>query len=203
MKATISSIICFGYKELGGPTRVISLWDNPKVWSGNVNADKWLCERIAEILADADMVVTHNGKRFDWKFIQTRFMVHGIPFLPKIKHFDTCLVARGNLLSYNNKLGTIAGLAGGKKLDSGGWELWEKVYYRDLKAMRTMAHYCKGDVIALEKAYLKLRPLGSVVPHFKGECKSCGSKGIKRSGFRYTAAKKIQRYQCNDCKSYI
>jgi len=214
MKATITSIICVGYKVLGEKrTHCINAWDYPE-WETDVNNDKKVCEEIYNVLKDADAVVTHNGVRFDWKHLQTRLMVNGLPTLSKIKHIDTCLVARRNLLSFNNRLGYLGEwLVGDSKLENGGWELWVKVNKRVKSACKLMTKYCKQDVILLEKVFEKLRPFIKNLPNrnlyrsthkmINGEyvCPTCGSPNIKRNGWCYTQTLKYQRILCLHCGS--
>ena len=212
MKATITTIICVGWKQLGKKrTHCINAWDFPE-WENDINDDKKVCQAIYEVLKDADALVTHNGVRFDWKHLQTRLMFHGLPVLAKVKHIDTCLVARKNLLSFNNRLGYFGDwLVSDSKLENGGWELWVKVSKRIKSAQKLMTKYCKQDVILLEKVFDKLKPFIKNLPNrnmfrtFIQEadvCPSCGSIDIIKNGNAYTATRMYQRYMCNHCGSF-
>jgi len=215
MKATITTIICVGYKELYSKrTHCINAWDFPN-WEIDINDDKEVCKAIYEILKDADAVVTHNGKRFDWKHLQTRFMLNGLPPLPNIPHIDTCLIARRNLLSFNNRLGYLGEwLVSDTKLDNGGWELWVRVSKRIKSACKLMTKYCKKDVDLLEKVFLKLMPFIKNLPNRnidrsqqniidgKYVCPSCGSNDTRRNGWSYSKTTKCPRFVCKQCHSY-
>lgn len=212
MKATITSLICVGWKELGSKrTHCINAWDYPASWDKDINDDKEVCKAIYEVLKDADAVVTHNGKRFDWKHLQTRFLINGLPPLHNIVHIDTCTVARSNLLSFNNKLGYLSEwMDGDTKLENGGWELWVKVSKRIKYAQKLMTKYCKQDVVVLEKVFLKLRPFIKNIPNrnhfntnknFDKVCPTCGSADLIGWGFAYTKTSSYQRYRCKTCHS--
>jgi len=215
MKATITSIICVGWKELNKKkVHCINAWDYKKTWAKDINDDLEVCKAIHEVLKDADAVVTHNGRRFDWKHLQTRFLINGLPPLPNIPHIDTCLVSRRNLLSFNNRLGYLGEwLVGDTKLENGGWELWVKVANRTKSACVKMTRYCKQDVVLLEKVFLKLRPFIKNLPNRNIDrttqqmvdgvwlCPNCGSKDIKKNGWAYTKTMKYQRFYCRHCKT--
>lgn len=211
-KASITSIICFGFKVFGEKkVSCVNAWDFEKRWKKNVNDDYEVVKKAYDILKDADAVVTHNGKRFDWKFLQTRLLFHRLPLLPKINHIDTCAVSRGNLMAYNNKLNTLGKfLIGEEKLENGGWDLWVKVLERDKKSTKLMSDYCKQDVLLLEKVFKRLIPLVKNMPNqnlylvggSKRVCPSCGSTRLISSGIRATTTRTYRRYSCKDCGSW-
>lgn len=207
LKATINSIICFGYKIFGEKqTHCINAWDF-KSWKKDVNDDKEILEKISKVFENTDCVVTHNGKRFDWKFIQTRLLKHGLPPIPKIIHIDTCSIAKSHLLAFNNRLQTLAKfMTSEEKLENGGWELWVKVLQRDKKSMELMTKYCKQDVIALEAVFKKLRPFINQMPnynmystHDKPACPNCGSTIVVKNGTRTQKNGIYQQFKCNSC----
>lgn len=207
LKASINSIACVGWKRLGeSEVHCIHSWDYP-TWAEDVNDDKALCAAIYEVLKDADCVVTHNGKRFDWKFLQTRLLYHGLPVLPKLHHVDTCAEVKKNLYVFNNRLNTVARfLTDVEKMEHDGWDMWVSVHQRDPEAMKMMSQYCMQDVLVLEEVFKKLRPVIESLPNhnlfspFKEKvCPNCGSSRIKSEGKRYTKTRAYRRYCCQDC----
>lgn len=210
LRASITSIICAGWKVLGSEeTNCICAWDYPG-WTDNVNDDEEVCKAIYAVLRDADCVVTHNGKKFDWKFLQTRLRFHGLPPLPTIHHVDTCSEAKKHLFVLNNRLNTIARfLTEKEKLDHEGWDLWVKVHGRDLQAMQKMREYCVQDVIVLEEVFRSLKPLIKTLPNANlfepakvNVCPNCGSTRLLSNGRRYTTTKIYKRYICGDCNRW-
>lgn len=206
LKASITSIICAGWKVLGEKrVHCINAWDF-KRWKRNVNDDFEVVKAISKILSGADCVVTHNGKRFDWKFLQTRLIYHGLPPLPPILHIDTCVEAK-KLMIFNNRLDTVAKfLTNQRKLENGGWDLWVDVHARKPKALKLMEKYCKQDVRALEAVYLRLRPLMKNIPNHNlwtdgmhKACINCGSVKLRKNGTRIRVNKILQAWQCCNC----
>lgn len=211
LKATVNTIICFGWKLFGKDQQAVSCvnaWDYAS-WAYDINDDRAVCLAAYDILKDADAVITHNGRRFDWKFLQTRLLFHGIPPLPKINHIDTCVLAKSNLFLFNNKLNTVAKfLTEEEKIDNGGWDLWVRVSQRENEACRLMSEYCQQDVITLEAVFRELRPFAVNLPNHglftegaKRVCPSCGSSRHVKYGTRHTKAARYQRFMCTDCRS--
>lgn len=210
LKATITSIICAGYKVFGSgrKTKVLNAWDYAE-WKKDVNDDRKLVKAIRDVLVGADAVVTHNGKKFDWKYLQTRIIKHGLDPLPRIAHIDTCELAKRHMYSFNNRLGYLGEqFVSDRKLDNGGWNLWVDVFNRCPKAQKKMSLYCKQDVDLLEKLFLKLRPFALNLPNqaiTSGNdhtCPTCGSYNVIKQGTRLTKTKEYHRYQCNECGSW-
>jgi len=210
LKSSINSIICAGWKVYGEKeTHCINAWDFPQ-WKKDVNDDKPLLKAFIDVLLSADAVVTHNGKRFDWKVLQTRLLINGMDPLPRIKHIDTRQVAKTHTSFFNNKLDTLGQeIVGDRKLENGGWDLWVKVQQRDKKAMEIMTRYCKQDVDLLAKVFKKMLPLISDIPNYNmysnkdddDTCPNCGSTRIEKMGFLTTKSSIKQRYRCKDCGS--
>lgn len=210
LKASVTSICCIGYKILGEKeTQCINAWDFPQ-WELDVNDDKPVLEAFLPIVQSADMIVTHNGKNFDKKYLQTRLIMHELETLDKTAHGDTKQIASSNYFFIDNKLQTLGEeLFGERKLDHEGWELWEKTHGRDPEAMRTMEAYCKQDVNLLEKVFRRFRPQIKDIPNhnllnpYKEKvCPSCGSSRLRSEGRRHTKTKSYRRYICADCRSW-
>lgn len=211
LRATVSTVICAGWKYYGHKgVECINAWDF-KNWKKDINDDYEVVKSIHKILKNADAVVTHNGKRFDWKFIQTRILYHGLEPLGKIPHIDTKATASRHLFSFNNRLGYLGQwMVNDKKLDHEGWDLWVNVSEDCEKAKKKMTKYCKQDVLLLEKIFDKLKPIVQEIPNYnlflKGhrkKCPKCGSINIRSNGWRHTQTVSYRRYACGDCGAWF
>lgn len=162
---------------------------------------------LRDLLDEADIVVAHNGKAFDIKKIQARFLKHGIPPASPFRMVDTLLVARSQFALTSNKLDYLARILGlGKKLDTGGLDLWVDCDNGDLAAWQKMIDYNIQDVVLLEKVYHKLLPWISNHPNLAlytlatdPVCPKCGSSSLQWRGYAYTNVSVFRRFQCNDC----
>lgn len=210
IKSSHNSIICFGYKWYGEKkTKIINAWDY-KAWGKDVNDDKDLCRDVAEIIKQADCIVTHNGVKFDWKVIQTRLYINNLPLLPKIIHIDTKKLASRFLFLNDNRLNTVARYSNIQKMENGGWDLWCKVMERDPKAMKLMSAYCKKDVDVLEAVFKRLLPFVSNMPNynlFRRDavecCSNCGGFNIIKQGQKVMKTRIVQKLKCTDCGSWM
>lgn len=208
LRASVSSVCVIGWKVFGEKkTHTMSLWDYPE-WEKDVNDDAPLLRDFAKIIAEADCVVTHNGKGFDWKHLQTRLILAGEGVLDDgIAHVDTKAISSKKFFFIDNKLQTLAEeLFDESKLEHEGWQLWVDTVNRVPKAMRLMAEYCKQDVILLEKVYRKFRALAPqspnhniINPYKEKVCPRCGSSRLQSWGRRVTRTKVYKRYRCHDC----
>lgn len=191
--------------------------DSPKVMykdqrnKKNIEDDKDLLKGIWKLLDEADIIITQNGRKFDQKKLNARFVINGMQPPSSYKHIDTCLLAKkhfgftSNKLEYmTDKLCTKYKKQSHKKFP--GQELWTECLKGNIEAWKEMEKYNKYDVLSLEELYYVLIPWDSSINfnlyHDSTEhvCK-CGSKDLQRYGYAYTSVSKFQRYKCKSCGS--
>lgn len=147
------AVICLSYKWEDEDQVYNLRWDDNQ-------CDKFLIEQFVEVLNEADLIVAHNGDRFDIKWLKTRALYHRIPMLPKYPQFDTLKVAKSKLLLNSNKLDYIAKFLGFEGKNSTNIDLWLDIIFKKCdKAMNEMLEYCDEDVRQLEKVYHELKNL--------------------------------------------
>jgi DNA polymerase III epsilon subunit-like protein len=147
------AIICVSYKWLGEDTVYNLTWDKNQ-------CDKFLIEQFVEVLNESDMIVAHNGDRFDIKWFKTRALFHRIPTLPNYKQFDTLKVAKSKLYLNSNRLDYIAKFLGFEGKIQTTPDLWNQVVsVNNREALKDMLDYCDEDVRQLEKVYNELKYL--------------------------------------------
>jgi hypothetical protein len=177
----------------------------------NVQNDKKLLEGMWKLLDECDAVLTQNGKRFDIKKLNTRFVINGMQPPSSYKHIDTYQIAKSkfgftsNKLEYmTDKLCTKYKKLKHKKFP--GHEMWFECLKGNKKAWKAMEKYNKYDVLSLEELYTKLAPWESPInfslyeDHLTPTC-SCGSTKFIKIGYAYTGTGKFQRYRCKSCGS--
>lgn len=153
------AIICVSYKWLGEEQVYNLKWDDNQ-------DDRFLIEQFVEVLNESDLIIAHNGDRFDIKWLKTRALYHRIPMLPNYKQFDTLKVAKSKLYLNSNRLDYIAKFLGYEGKNKTSIDLWTDIMFKKCpKAMETMLEYCDEDVRQLEKVYNELKYLDNPKLH--------------------------------------
>jgi hypothetical protein len=165
-------------------------------------------------LTDCDIVIAQNGKAFDLKKINARFIEAGLPPVPPLKVIDTMLVAKDVAKFTSNKLEWLSKhLTDTPKYahsEFPGMELWTECLKGNPKAWRVMKKYNCIDVPATEKLYLKLRPYMVGHPNLANyydddtmRCPRCASTDLKvMHKPALTQAGKYSLYQCSCCGGF-
>lgn len=200
-------MLSFAYKWLDEKSvNVVSLPDF-KGYSKSKTNDKDLVKALWKLFDEADIIIAHNAVSFDVKKSNAKFIEHGLPPPSPYKIIDTKLVARRYFNFNSNKLDDLGNILGlGRKIDTGGFELWLGCASGDKSAWKKMCAYNKQDVVLLEKVYLKLRSWMNPHPHVgaldghRGNCPACNSTNLQKRGFGIRGNQiRVQRYQCIDC----
>ena len=172
--------------------------------------DLVIAEQIHELFDQADIVVAHNGNRFDQAKARTRMAVHGLAPPSRFQEVDTLMVARGNFAFSSNKLDDLGEALGlGRKMDTGGFGLWLGCMADDPRAWAKMRRYNRSDVELLEAIYLALRPWMPRHPNMAliadrpNACPKCGSEeGMVLRRYKNNAVTRRAQYQCKACGGY-
>lgn len=211
-----------GYRERIGPEAIVEerkviciCWKfegqdkvHSVTWDKKQNDYKAI-KKFIEVANKADVLVGHNGDRFDIPWVRTRALYHRLEWPPKPISTDTLKRARGNFRFNSNKLDYIAQyLKVGKKIDTGGFGLWKDVIDGQEEALQRMVDYCKQDVVILEKVHQIIENYVPVTLHAgvlrggeKWTCPRCASDDVHQFNKRTTKTG-IVRFQmrCKSCK---
>ena len=203
LRSDLGFVIVFGYKWLHEKKAHAIVIDPDSLRKFD---DRKLLIEASKLIAEADIVVGHFASVFDRRFIQGRLLIHGLPPIPPVKMRDTCMMARSIANYSSNRLKHLAKILGlsNQKLENGWPESWFKVMQGDPKALKGMAKYCKGDVLAVEELYLKLRPFDNPHPRLIADRTKCGVCGgnVEYRGVAYVGQNKYRRYVCRSCRKW-
>lgn len=200
-------VLSWSAKWLGAPAKETMYQDQRG--RRNLENDKPLLAGIWELLDEADVVISQNGKQFDIKKLNARFVVNGMKPTSSFKHIDTLQIAKKHFGFTSNKLEYMTGklCTKYKKLTHKkfpGFEMWKECLAGNIEAWKAMEEYNKYDVLSLEELYTKLIPWDNTVnfnlydDNAVNVCK-CGSSTFNRNGHFYGASGKYQRYSCGKC----
>lgn len=193
-------------------------WDNGEVYSSVLTSEEVLNqedERIVyecwSLLDNCDVVVAHNGKRFDIKKVNGYFLKYGLPKPSSYKVIDTLEIAKKHFNLPFKSLEYLAKFLNVElKQDSGGIQTWIDCDRGCPEALETMEYYNRGDVVTLREIHNKLKGWdnnGVNISLYNDShdflCTHCGSDNISviTDKFAYTPQRKYQLYRCNDCQA--
>lgn len=170
--------------------------------------DSRILKLLHNTLDAADIVIAHNGNKFDIPKINTRFVLKGLNPPSPYKQIDTYDIAKRQFSFSSNSLDAIATFFGIDNKDPHDFQLWKDCMDGNQEALIRLLKYNNKDVQILEEVYLKLRPWIKNHPNVNviaessiPTCTHCGSSNIERifdSSYN-TQAFKYPVYRCKDC----
>lgn len=204
-------LLAWAAKWLGDPASKIMYMDQRN--AKNIEDDRKILEGIWKLLDEADIVITQNGKAFDEKKLNARFILNGMKPPSSYKHIDTKQIASRRFAFTSNKLEYMTDklCKKFKKQQHAkffGFNLWKECLNGNMKAWKEMEKYNKYDVLSLEELYEKLQPWDRSInfnvysDDIATQC-SCGSKRLQKNGHAYTSVGKYQRYSCAVCGAEV
>ena len=191
----------FAYKWLGD--------NSPVCLSRRTHTEKELVHKLRALMNEADITIAHNGDAFDLKKARAKFVQFDMKPPAINRSVDTKKIAKSQFAFNSNSLNDLGETLGlGKKIDTGGFNLWLGCMQNDRKSWSLMEKYNKRDVELLEKVYLRLRSWAPNHPSLavldgRSGCNKCGSANVQSRGTRAALNKKHYRYQCRDCGGWF
>lgn len=201
-------LLAWAAKWLGDPASKTMYQDQRN--ASDIQDDKKILKGIWKLIDEADVIITQNGKSFDEKKLNARFILNGMKPPSSVRHIDTLRIAKkkfgftSNKLEYmTSKLCTKYKKLTHKKFP--GFELWKECMKGNKKAWDEMKTYNIHDVLSLEELYTKLQPWDNSInfnvysDQIRPTTCSCGSTNFKSHGWRYTNSGKYRRFICRQC----
>lgn len=175
--------------------------------------DERIVYEIWSLLDNCDIVVAHNGKRFDVKKVNGYFLKYGLPKPSSYKVIDTLEIAKKHFNLPFKSLEYLAKFLNVElKQDSGGIQTWIDCDRGNPEALATMKFYNRGDVVTLREIHNKLKGWdnnGVNIALYNDNhdtlCTHCGSDDVSvlTDKYAYTPNRKYQVYRCNSCKAVL
>lgn len=169
---------------------------------GNVKSedDTQLCEEVFSLLNQADIVIAHNGRRFDVKKVNARLILNGFPKPSSYRVIDTLEIAKEQFAFTSNKLEYLTDKLCRKKKSKHnkfpGYLLWKECLAENPEAWQEMEDYNIDDVLSLEELYIILSSWSTKLPNFDVYCDEIlDMDEWEKEGFAYTQYGKYQKYR--------
>lgn len=211
-----TEILSFAYEYENGGGEFYGAWQDPNWEPGLLKRDRdeWLMRRLWAFLDSVDVVVAHNGNKFDQKKANARFLRYGMTPPSHYIEVDTLLLSRTFFGLDSHKLDDLAahlGLEG--KVSHSGIDLWEGVMLGNAKDQADMGEYNVRDTALLAEVFPLLEPWVGFngkgrkfnrllwLPEMELRCPTCLSWDLVPNGYRPTATAKKQSYLCQECGS--
>jgi len=169
--------------------------------------DKRVLKSIWKLLDKADIVIGHNGDRFDLRKLRWRFISQEIEPPTPFRIIDTLKIARKEFFAPSYKQDFLTKYFKLQNKLETDFQLWVDCEAGDKKRLAEMVDYNEHDVIGLEQVYIKLRPYIRNHPNLavlmdEDVCTHCGSQDLVETDKEYaTSAYKYPIYRCTSCKT--
>jgi hypothetical protein len=200
LKSDLGFVICIAYKWLHESKAHVLTIDQASLKRFD---DNKLLTEFSLLYNEADLVVGHYASVFDRRFIQGRLLINNLPPIPPTKMRDTCFIARSVANFSSNRLKHLAKILNLKKqkMENGWPQNWFLVMQGDMKALKVLARYCVGDVLATEELYQRLLPFDQAHPRVHADRAKCGSCGgeVQYRGVAFVLGRRYRRFQCKGC----
>ncbi len=174
--------------------------------------DEKVVQAAYDLFELADILVAHNGDRFDIPYLKRQWIKYGFPPVSPFRSADTLKMARSSAKFEANSLQELAHFFGlGDKLATGGMDLWNRCRAGEPEAFQEMVDYCAQDVLLLEAVYKNLLPYAKSHPNValygisvKPRCTRCGSSDLSplRKSY-YTQKREYSAFRCGGCGSVV
>lgn len=167
----------------------------------NIEDDKKILEGIWKLLDECDFVVTQNGKKFDQKKLNARFIIHGMKPPSSYRHIDVLQIAKSQFGFTSHKLEYMTKTLCKKYKKSGhpkfsGFEMWSECMKGNLEAWEEMENYNVLDILSLEELYTIISPWDMKLPNFSvyNDDPESNEEWVE-DGFVYSNLGKYVRYR--------
>jgi DNA polymerase elongation subunit (family B) len=197
------ALLCFAAKWHGEQrVQFMSEWEHGR---------KRMAQALYRLFDEAEGIVGWNSDKFDIRWIFAQFLEFGLSKPSPFAKIDLMKSVKRQVYLPSYKLDYVAQWLGiGRKIQTGGFDLWRDVLNGDAQARAKMRRYNIQDVRLTEQVLDRLTSKGWVLglPNASisgGMCCTnpmCGGERLQARGFQITKTRKYQRWQCKDCGSW-
>lgn len=170
--------------------------------------EKAIVKAAWKLFDEADVVIAHNGDRFDIRKLNAKFISHGLTPPSPYLTIDTKKIASRVAMFNSNSLDNLGQHLGlGQKVKHEGWEMWEGCLAGEKKWWNKMIGYNIQDVVLLRKLYYTLRPWDNRHPNLCTDgqlaCSKCMSTDVHKRKYKRMSSGLVRvTLHCQSCGGY-
>lgn len=173
----------------------------------NWRRDKSVIKPLWDLFEESDVIIAHNGDKFDIRRCAWRFKINGLGPTSPFQTIDTLKVARKAFGSPSYKQDYLNRALGLQRKIETKFELWERCVTGDRSGLDDMLAYNIGDIQGLEDLYVDIRAwirgpvnLSMYGENKKKQCHNCLRTDLVKLDKPYTTpAGQYNAYRCNNC----
>ena len=208
-------VICWSAKWLGTDEIINSSVHTEGYKKGRTrDNESSVILKLWKLVDEADILIAYNGKKFDRKKMNAKFLEYGLPEPSPYKVIDPMLICKGNFALTSNKMDFVVKYI--NDVDEGklktNLQLWIDAMNDDTIALDRMQEYCDEDINVLERVYLAVRHWDKNAPNLalhydddKPRCNACGSSDLSPIPNK-TSNTNLSRFsivRCNGCQKIL
>ena len=164
---------------------------------------------VWEVFDRADLIIGHNADRFDARHLMGGWAEMGLPAPSPYKVVDTLKIARGTFAYESNTLDALNKRLGVEsKSDKYDVRVAQAAVNGDTEAQAVLESYNRGDIVASEALFDRLRPYAKGIPHLgmwtddEMACPSCGSTMAATGRTVHANVQKYEHLRCDNCGAH-
>lgn len=168
--------------------------------------DERIVNSLWKIVEQADIIVAHNGRKFDLKKTNTRFLLNGLKPPSPYQVIDTLLESKKWFGNTSNRLDYLGSILTDRRKIETNFKLWTDCLNGSQESLDYMFKYNKEDVSLLEDVYMRIRGwikshpnIGLYVESDKMVCPNCGNDHLIECGSYYTMVSEFNSFRCDNC----
>ncbi len=170
--------------------------------------DVRIANSLADLIREADIVVAHNGDRFDLPKVNGRVAIAGAEPLGPVDTIDTLKLSRASFgFAYHN-LDYLAEIFLDEHKIKTDWSWWEDIMNGSEAAMKKMVKYGRKDVVLLERVFHAMIPYVKTLRRLYDTdpmegiitCSYCGGHKFEQRGKKRTKVMTYMQYKCLNTK---
>ena len=174
-----------------------------------VGGHEGFLRRLWDVADEMSIGVGHNAANFDFPIIMGEWAMIGLPAPSPYKVIDTLKIARTSMRLESNTLDSLAKRLGVEsKSDKYDVQVAQAAVAGDKDAQARIEGYNRGDIVASEALFDRLRPYARNIPHLgmwtdsENACPNCGHDMAPTGKIAHANVQAYDAMQCPSCGAH-